>query len=84
MLGETHYKLGAFGEAIGAFEKVLKINSKDADALVRIAECNMHLDLFDGARTAISRALEVNPNHREAQYLSQHLGEMTTPHKPGF
>jgi predicted TPR repeat methyltransferase len=84
MLGETCRKLGEFGDAIGAYEQVLKLNPKDADTYIRLAECNLQLDFIDAAREALSKALAINPDNRDAQYLRKHLGEMTTPHKPGF
>ena len=33
---------------------------------------------------ALDKALAINPDHRDALYLKKHLGEMTTPHKPGY
>ena len=30
------------------------------------------------------QALALSPQHAEANYLRKHLGEMATPHKPGF
>jgi tetratricopeptide (TPR) repeat protein len=84
MLGEAYRKMGEFSDAISAYNQLLKLNPMDADAYVRLAECNMQLDLMDAAREALSKALAINPNNREAQYLKKHLGEMTTPHKPGF
>ena len=84
MLGEALRKEGEFGEAIQAYRESLKLNPKDAEAYVHIAECNLQLDLLDGARKAIDQALAVNSRHREALYLKKHLGEMKTPHKPGF
>jgi tetratricopeptide (TPR) repeat protein len=84
MLGETFRKLGRFSEAISAYNELLRLNPKDVDAWVRLGECNLQLDFLDAAREAIGRALVINPEHREAQYLSKHLGEIQTPHKPGF
>ena len=63
---------------------MLQLNPEDAEAWVRIAECQMQLDLLDAAREALDKALAINPQHVEAVYLKKHLGEMTTPHKPGF
>jgi predicted RNA polymerase sigma factor len=51
---------------------------------VRIAECQMQLDMLDAARAALDKALAINPQHTEANYLKKHLGQMATPHKPGF
>ena len=84
MLGETWRKMGEFGEAIRAYNETLKLNPKDSEAYLRIAECNLQLDLLDAARDALNKALAINPENREAAYLKKHLGEMTTPHKPGF
>ena len=69
------------------FNKVaLSINAHpdDAEAWVHIAECQMQQDLLDAAREALDKALMISPQHTEANYLKKHLGEMKTPHKPGF
>jgi predicted TPR repeat methyltransferase len=63
---------------------MLELNPDDAEAWVRIAECQLQLDLLDAAREALDKALALSPQHTEANYLKKHLGEMTTPHKPGF
>lgn len=84
MLGEAYRKKGDFSAATGAYSEVLKLNPKDADTYVRLAECYMQLDLLDAAGKELENALRINPQNRDAQYLQSHLREMTTPHKPGF
>ena len=84
MLGEARRKQGAFSEAISAYQMVAELSPEDAEPLVQIATCNIQMDLLDAARNAVNRALQLNPGHREAAYLAKHLGEMQTPHKPGF
>ena len=83
MLGECCRKLAEFGEAVGAYERMLKLNPRDAETWVRIAECHLQEDLLDAAQDAIEKALAYQPDNQEAQYLQKHLGEMRTPHKPG-
>ena len=55
MLGEALRKSGALDQAISCYNEVLKLNPKDVETYLRLAECNMQLDLLDAAKEAVKK-----------------------------
>jgi len=74
-LGDAYFNQGRFLEAIGEYEKVLKINSENADCLNDVGLAYFYTGNTGAALDSVKKAVKVNPEYKYA-WLS--MGFMLT------
>lgn len=71
-LGQTLVMMGNFGEAIHAFEQVIRVEGEHADLLGAIAQASYYRNnqqINDEIQTLIDRALAIDPNDASTNIL---------------
>lgn len=73
--GKFYFLNAKYNAAITEFEKVLKINSKSANAYFNIGIIKEAKNDTDGAREMYEKTLEINPGHKLAKkHLDKIIG----------
>jgi len=67
-LGEVHYQLGKYNNAIQHLRKYLRAYPENADVLARVALCWFQLGDYSRAREACHQALMADPENVEARF----------------
>ena len=73
LLGTIAYERGVLGEAIEAFQKAVRLDPEDEDALYQLGLCYLDRGWTQKAAERFQAALELNPNRIEYQEASKLL-----------
>ncbi|MFH0728226.1 MAG: tetratricopeptide repeat protein [Pseudomonadota bacterium] len=68
-LGSYYARRGAFAEGLVTMRQALNINPDDPDVLANIAGLHLELKNPEAAEEAIGKALKINSDHVQANYL---------------
>ena len=66
-MGKFYFISGKYDEAIEEFEKVIKINPKNADAYFNVGMVKEAKNDFSGAKKMYEKTLEITPDHKTAK-----------------
>ena len=83
-LGESHYVVKNFREALADFRRVLKDHpdsDKAPDALLKIGYVHQELGEVDKAREALADVVKRYPNTRAARSAGERLAQLKKPAK---
>jgi len=67
--GRILYQLGRFDEAIQAFDAVIRIDRKNADAWYEKALVYSYMGCYEEVIQVCDRSLQINPEKAEAWFL---------------
>ncbi|EKD84090.1 MAG: hypothetical protein ACD_39C00251G0002 [uncultured bacterium] len=68
-MGELYLTRDCYSEALILFEDALAVRPDHLQALYRVGYCRLNIKDFAGARTALEKALKINPAFRHANLL---------------
>lgn len=66
--GDLLYSIGLYAEAAGCYEQGLRLNPQSSEGWFVLGNCFAQLDHTDGAQMAYRYALNIDPNHGQAQH----------------
>lgn len=66
-LGDIHYLRGEWAKAIACYERVLRDQPGDQDALLHLTHSYLHWGIYDAAILGYQRLLDLNPELEEAR-----------------
>ncbi|PIU83250.1 MAG: hypothetical protein COS68_05050 [Elusimicrobia bacterium CG06_land_8_20_14_3_00_38_11] len=72
-MGKFYFISGKYDEAIAEFEKVIKINPKNADAYFNVGMVKEAKNDSSGAKKMYEKTLEIIPDHKTAK---KHLDKL--------
>ena len=68
LLASVAGKLSHWQQALEVYQKILKLNAKDADALLGLGRCQLELKQYQDAIDTLKKQLEVDPANILAHY----------------
>ncbi len=68
-VGELFFRAGVHPKAMQFLKKAVSLNAKHADSLALLGQCEYQQNNYQEAKTALSQAVQIKPDHTVAHYF---------------